>query len=218
VLRARSYSSRQWTICTSPIETCKQLSHSLCAWAAEHVFKIPIVELSEPKIYIHVYDDDSALRDTFLGEVLLDTQAILGLMATPGSLNARVVCQRSADFRSLLPANCHAVTIPTLTRCAKQVHNLGRCSQPSKVGEERFAKECSGGQLTMSLQFDFPQLALGTLIVKVKRAVEVMAVCMFSAVNWVRPCCGVHIFKLEVFVVHGRRTAITRRIHLWWRL
>ena len=59
--------------------------------AAEHIFKIPIIELSEPKIYIHIYDDDSALRDTFLGEVLLGTQAILALMATPGKASARVV-------------------------------------------------------------------------------------------------------------------------------
>ena len=74
--------------------------------------------------------------DNFMGEAMWDTAAIVSMMGQAGT--------------------------PT----EPQELPLTRCTQPSKVGKERFQQEKTG-TIRVSVGFVFPQLALGTLQVKV---------------------------------------------------
>ena len=74
--------------------------------------------------------------DNFMGEAVWDTPAIVALMGQAG-----------------VPAE-------------PQELPLTRCTQPSKIGKERFQQEKTG-TIRVSVGFSFPQLALGTLQVKV---------------------------------------------------
>eukprot|EP01043_Picozoa_sp_COSAG02_P095255 COSAG02_NODE_31624_length_530_cov_1.037123_1_plen_174_part_01 len=74
--------------------------------------------------------------DNFMGEAMWDTAAIVWMMGQAGT--------------------------PT----EPQELPLTRCTQPSKVGKERFQQEKTG-TVRVSVGFVFPQLALGTLQVKV---------------------------------------------------
>ena len=114
-------------------------------WADDDAsFKIAVWDLSEPKLYMHVYDSQLG-RDGFIGEALYDSAAIVGLMSTAGSTKS------------------------------KERLELGRCSQSTKMGQERFAHECYGGVLSISARYDFPQLALGVVRVTAVGAMNLKA-------------------------------------------
>ena len=129
-----------WTCVTKP-KSCSPVWDD-----GEATFKIAVWDLSEPRLYLHVYDDSSHLpgSDAFVGEAVFDKDKILGLMATAGTKqNDRLA--------------------------------LERCSQTSKVGGERFARECYGGTLSVSACYDFPMLALGVIKVTAVGARDLLA-------------------------------------------
>lgn len=96
---------------------------------------LEIYDISAVKLYAHVYESVIG-PDTFMGEAMWDTAAIVSMMGQAGT--------------------------PT----EPQELPLTRCTQPSKVGRERFQQEKTG-TIRVSVGFVFPQLALGTLQVKV---------------------------------------------------
>ena len=144
---------QQMHVQTSTWETAVRPLSDAPVWDSDETtdnnqFCIPVWDLTQPKLYLHVYDSTSGLRDdTFIGEACYSSAAILDLMAQAGHSRERE-------------------TLP-----------LTRCTQSSKLGKRRFDKECSadGRQITVSVRYDFPQLALGTLHLQVKSAAELLA-------------------------------------------
>jgi hypothetical protein len=113
--------------------------------AARNIFKIAIHDISDVRLYAHVYDHVTVGRDEFLGEAMISNADILSLMSTLGQPKSQ------------------------------QMMLLSCVSQSSKIGSERFSKECRGGFLRISTQFDFPNVALGTLKVEVVSAQGLLA-------------------------------------------
>jgi len=105
---------------------------------------LPVYDISAVKLYAHVYEAVAVGTDFFMGEAMWDTPDIVSLMGSAG-----------------MPAELQEL-------------QLTRCTQPSKVGKERFQQEKSG-TIRMSVGFVFPQLALGTMQIKVASAADLLA-------------------------------------------
>jgi len=112
-------------------------------------------DLNSSEFHLPVYDISAVMLyahvyesvvglDNFMGEVVFDTKEVIALMSHAGQP------QEPTDLA------------------------VARCTQPAKVGKERFQQE-KMGSISATVGFDFPQLALGTMQVKVVKGSDLLA-------------------------------------------